>query len=519
MTVVPRESELKLDIDPDDLDRLRRHPLLESANGSADALTSVYYDTSDYALRTAGLSLRVRSSKGRHVQTIKRGGSATGMFARDEWERAIESNAPDLDAAAKTPLGSLLDRDGVRADLKPVFTIQVTRTVREVEHGGSAIEVALDEGTIAAGARVVPLYELECELKRGKVADLFDLARRLAGDTPLRLGTASKADRGYALLESAELKVTKASAVALQRGLPTSEAFQTIARACLRHLLLNEPVLLSAPQPDAIHQMRVALRRLRAALSLFKQVTIDAQVEVLKAELRWLTGELGRARDLDVQLARFRGLADELPQAKAGLYEICLGLERQRKQVYRSALDAVRSDRFRRLIFDSSNWIEAGGWLGSGDPALRDQPIEHFAAAELARRRRRVKKVGATLSHLDPHARHALRIRIKKLRYATEFLADVFDTKRARRRRKASLSALTTLQDKLGELNDIVVLQTQGDELVRLTRRRGSKQSNEEAAAALDIVATHQAAHAKALLDAAIDAYDEFADTKPFWKG
>ena len=116
-----------------------------------------------------------------------------------------------------------------------------------------------------------PLCEVELELKRGQAADLFELAKKLAEEVPVQLAVKSKADRGYALLTSERPAAIKAAPVALVPDTDVQCAFQIITRACLHQLLANRPVMLDS-DPEGLHQMRVALRRLRAAISLFSDI-------------------------------------------------------------------------------------------------------------------------------------------------------------------------------------------------------------------------------------------------------
>ena len=129
----PREIELKLEIDPADLARLHAHPLL--GDGTQRTLRSTYYDTSDFVLRQAGVSLRVRESDGRFVQTIKSSNGHAGLFNRSEWKQEVKGRNFDLIAARGTALEPLLSVR-VRNALQPVFEIRVERTVHQIERNG-----------------------------------------------------------------------------------------------------------------------------------------------------------------------------------------------------------------------------------------------------------------------------------------------------------------------------------------------------------------------------------------------
>ena len=209
-----REIELKLEFDPADLARIRAHPLLAATDSQRKTLRSIYYDTADFVLRKAGVSLRVRDSNGQFVQTIKRANDNAGLFDRSEWEHEVKDRDIDLIAASGTALEPLLSVR-VRDALRPVFETRVKRTVYQLVRDGSDIEIALDRGEVDAGGRKAPIHELELELKRGEAAELFRLARELDATVPLRIAGKVKAERGYELVEDAHQAFEKAKPISL----------------------------------------------------------------------------------------------------------------------------------------------------------------------------------------------------------------------------------------------------------------------------------------------------------------
>src|SRR5262245_20680366 len=140
------------------------------------------------------------------------------------------------------------------------------------------IELTVDKGKIEAGRQSTPLCELELGLKRGESAELFKLARVLAEEVPVQLAVKSQAERGYALVAGEEPQAVTAAPVALTPDWSRQAACKAIARACLRQLVANTPATLRG-DPEGVHQMRVALRRLRAAISLFADMLLDPQTE------------------------------------------------------------------------------------------------------------------------------------------------------------------------------------------------------------------------------------------------
>jgi CHAD domain-containing protein len=205
--------------------------------------------------------------------------------------------------------------------------------------------------------------------------------------------------------------------------------------------------------PEFIHQMRVALRRMRSALSLFKDLVPQEHTAALRQELRWLTGELDAARNWDVFrdhtlppiLAAFPDEADlqSLATQSADL---------RRVQDHR-AQKAVRAPRYHRLLLQLGAWLYTQPWqtdAGDERTVALGQPILKLAARVLQKRHKKLRQRGHQITTLSPPERHQVRIEAKKLRYATDFFAALFPQKQVRRYSKT----LAALQDVLGVLND-----------------------------------------------------------------
>lgn len=512
-----QEIEVKLELDGDEGASHRLQAELEQryGPGRAVALTSTYFDTADLALREAALSLRIRRVDGRSIQTIKsRSSRKGGMFSRDEWEREIEGEEPDFAAAAETPLAPLLRQEEVKNTLAPAFQSIIERTVWDVSEGDGQVELALDRGVIQADGRSAPVCELELELKSGEPPALVSLAKDLETIAPMRLGGRSKADRGYQLLEKTDREAVHAETPALTPSMTAGTAFQVIARSCVRHFTQNEPLVIQARSEDALHQVRVALRRLRSALSFFKPVIADTELDELKERLSQLGGALGPARDLDVFMKALiaRDAADE------ATVTLIAQLRARRDEAYEAAVQAMSGPLARRLMLDLSVWIEAGPWTAVEGNEARELPVRKFAAAELERRRKRVKSGGRHLKRLSAEERHQVRIAAKKLRYATEFMSSLHTDKRSRRRHRAFLEASKELLGELGELNDIVQGQELAEQLAEsFSDRRTSPGERRKLIFALGREAGRRAAECDARVAAAADAYDRFAAAKRFW--
>lgn len=513
----PTELELKLDATPRDIGLLKAVvlPRLTASRPSAHHLVSVYFDTPRMALRKQGYSLRLRFDGERRVQTIKASrGAGVGLFDRSEWETAVQGEGIDLEAVRDTPLHALLLHE--RHPLGPVFETVIDRTVWRLSQGSSMVEVAVDEGRVVAGDRTCPISEVELELKHGSPSDLFALLHGLGEARALRLGVVAKSERGYALLDGKTPACFKAEPVALTSGMTVGQAFQAIVRACIRQFRLNEPFI-SAEAPEFLHQARVAMRRLRSALSLFEAVVADPQVERLKERLRAVSRDLGDARDLDVYLADVVRPEAEHTPAEPGVAAFGERVERQRTEAYARLATTLSAPAFRILMLDLLEWVEAGLWLVSDDPfkrLRREQPVRIFAADVLDRRRRQVKRKGRRLDTLDPDARHRVRIAAKKLRYAAEFFAALV-RKKDQRRHDRFIDAMQDLQAVLGELNDIKT----GHALVADIGQPVDAAAPPDAAAAeaAEQVTAERDARTARLLDEALAAHRAFRDARRFW--
>jgi inorganic triphosphatase YgiF len=501
-----KEIELKLEFAPADAPCILSHPIIQASQAApvTRELISVYYDTGDDVLRKAGVFLRVRATGDGYVQTIKTARGEAEFLERDEWEQSIPSHQPVLEAAEGTALAPLLTAD-VRARLAPRFHTRFRRQTYWVRRDATEIELAIDQGEVTAGVDATPISELELELKAGDRRELFQLARELAETVPLYLAIKTKAERGFELIDGGDFSVEKSSDVDIGPGMTCADGFRAIARNCLRQIVANTPAV-RAGRPEALHQMRIGLRRLRAGLWLFAGVVADEDREYIEGELRWITQELGPARDLDVfaadVLEPLRAASPDDPEIAAAHRDFI----QHHTAAYDRATGAVGSHRFRKLLLDLAAWIEIGAWAAHGTPrqaAPVDGAVTAYAAKQLSKLRRTIKKKGRGLREASPPERHKVRIRAKRLRYATEFFTKTFPGKKSDRRREKSLAALEDLQDALGVLNDIAIRRTQP-----------------EAGEGFAFMHPHgdDAAEESKQLKAAKAAFDRFAKVKAFWK-
>lgn len=480
-----REIELKLEFDPADRDRLEA-AALGGTETEVERLVATYFDTPDRTVHEAGYALRIRRESGVPVQTIKSDGDQAGLFTRGEWTCALRGDRPVLDAHGG-PLAQIIGREAA-ARLEPVFVTDIRRTSHATEIGGARVVCAIDQGEIRAGDRRLALGEVELELESGSAQSLFDIARRLDEAAPLRLSVMSKAERGFLLADGCIDRPAKSEPIAIDPNGAPRDAFRVIALSCLRQFRRNEAILLRTGAAEPLHQARVGLRRLCTAFSLFEPLVAgDDQAELLNVELRWLTAQLGEVRNLDVLIERAAGSSlERLIAARDARFD--------------HVRTELASGRTRLLMIDLTEWLTFGAWCsGTADQAMIRRDVAAFAADVLDGQWRELKHRGRRLAALDDRRRHKARIAAKKLRYATQFFASLYHTRRARRRLEPFLDALEMLQDTLGELNDLVI----GPQIL----------------ASLGIDAKPPGAGKRRhLLRQAEHAFDALRETKRFWR-
>jgi inorganic triphosphatase YgiF len=429
-----------------------------------ERIRSSYFDTPDGELTSARMAVRVRLHGERWVQTVK---ADTGdRFERFEWERPVAGPAPQRDALPpeSTPQGALAHRSFAR--WQPLFETDFERCARRIEPApGLAIELARDVGEVRCGRLHEPIRELELECLAGMRAAFFAWALEWARHEEACLTWPTKNERGLRLagrLPAAPAPV-RADATAPAPGPDTSpgEAARAVLRACIGHACANvEPVLASAV-PEGPHQLRVALRRLRAALRFFDLRARDGGTwKALDREAATLAALAGRVRDLDVlESGLLTRLRTRLPD-DAALDTLARTLGEARDSARADLRRALAGPATTQLVLRALALAEglAGGTdRARGDPpAPPDDPRPHgHDLAGFARRRidsllRRVRRRAARAA--DTTGWHRTRIAVKELRYALEF-AGAACPYPADAARAASL--LADWQDTLGTAQDL----------------------------------------------------------------
>lgn len=486
------ETELKLEMDGP-VDPVRRRLAIAYGSPVRDLrLVSTYFDTADKRLWKAGVTLRVRKEGARRIQTIKvESATAAGLFIRPELESEVSGDHPELDSAMRALIAKMVGASSCDLPLEVQFTTDVDRRLWRVDRAGAELELVSDHGAIRAHGRSVRIHEIEIELRAGSLRTLFDLAAGIGETSLLRIGVQSKAERGYTLDERLRGEAVRAERMALTEDFSVQTAFQAICHTCIRHYRLNETRLLSEPESETLHQCRVALRRLRSALDLFKPLLSDPESRALDGRLKRAARMFGDGRNIDVLIG---------PINDAG---VLAKLNTHRNQIYDALVTDLRSSTMRELMLDLTAWTSAGTWLSdAATEELRREAIRPFAVRRLRRCRRRLKRRGAHLAHLDASERHAVRIAAKKLRYSAEFFSGLFPGPVASERLEAFMGAVERLQTSLGRLTDHAT----GSALLERFGIGGAR-------------SWRPALHKRRSIKSAAKAYKEVVDLEPFWNG
>jgi inorganic triphosphatase YgiF len=336
-----------------------------------------------------------------------------------------------------------------------VFTADIRRHQRIIDLPSGTVEVAFDHGVLKSDDRSVPVSEIELELKGGSTIAIYDLALCLAEHGPVRPSIRSKSERGFDLAADTPPAARKPQKLHLDPSITLDDAFTAILRSCLYHLLQSLPAAEDGRDPEGIHQLRVALRRLRSALDLMRLAGTLTKLETLGSEARWLAQNFSAARDWDI----FQGKT--LPIIAKGCFTIS-GFdvldevaEKRREAAYQKARVVLADPRCASFVIGLGGWIEARGWrsdVAPEDLGRLTEPAINFARRILSGQYAKVLKRGRHFKSLAAEERHRLRLSVKKLRYAADFLLPLCGQPKSARR---FYDRLADLQEELGSYNDM----------------------------------------------------------------
>jgi inorganic triphosphatase YgiF len=523
------EIELKLRIVPEQLAKLKRHALLKShqlMRPTTRRLYNIYFDTPKLELNLSGMALRLRRSGRQWLQTLKGGGGVQGgLHQRNEWEMPVRDPALDFSLPQVVEWKDILPKH-LRKKLQPVFVTDFSRNSRILEWQGAQIELCMDQGEVSTEKTRAPICELELELISGEPQQLFGLALAILDIVPFELESISKAEQGFRLMTGYVEQPLKAVPVELDKHDELGSAMQTLIWSVLqqvqgnvRGLELNSdyplernplqapsqalplvkgraklaPPLLRGgwegfapndqfglnqktivrPEPveglvqhiaidnvEYLHQLRVALRRLRVLLRMAESVCADEQLSGLRNDVAALCITLGRIREWDVFIAQtvqpmcVRMLQD------TGLQAMLTASKQKRDTCYIALHSDAQARELQRLLLRFSIWMHGQYWQRHEWIGLH---ARDFAASYLTELAGQFEQSGENLASFDAAKLHAMRIQAKKLRYCAEFFASLYGKNKS----EQYLSALSAVQEVLGQINDDAVANRLLDDLAK----------------------------------------------------
>jgi inorganic triphosphatase YgiF len=338
----------------------------------------------------------------------------------------------------------------------PPALIEVAFDKGDIVAGGDSAGVVESGGkTATAAVRGEPIAEVELELKAGPTRGLYHLLGDLRTWAPVHVAVGSKAERGYRLADGTAPAATRATNPALDPEMTVGEALGEILHNCLAQWLANIAAAGDGRDIEGVHQLRIAVRRSRSALSLFTAAIGRDQRLAWNDRLKAVIAATGDARQLDVFLAEtVPAVADGLAaEDEAALEALSRRTEAARALAYEEVRAFLDGRDHADLVLDFASWMALDGWHEAASAEARAwlvRPVVELARRLLEKRHRRVRKLGRHFARLSDAERHEVRLALKKLRYGVEFLGGLFPGKAAKRYAKAA----SALQDVLGRLND-----------------------------------------------------------------
>lgn len=457
-------------------------------------ISDTYLDTEDWRIYRAGYALRVREKGGEIEATMKlisASGDGEGLKKRREIsEPLISKDFSNLSKSGGQVGGRVHSLAGQKA-LRTLFEVRTKRKTYEASFGAgedgasgdgtvgedaafggvsvgeTAVgEVALDETEIPVeGGPPAVLRRVEVEVERGSVDAISPFVEELRRGCRLTPSTASKFEAGLLASELSPPEEPEFGPTDISSSMSVGEVAYAVMRGQFAIFLRHEPGTRIGEDSEELHDMRVAGRRLRAAMQIFKDA-LPVRSKRLRDELKWIAGVLGEVRDLDVQLEQLEEwISDAAPDDREPLGELRGVLEVRRGKARKAMLRVLDSRRYARFIESYSGFLARG-------PARRSQNARRAVlevGPELVRKRhRKVRKVGDVIQKDSPAGEyHELRKRGKRLRYALEFFSKIYGKPAT-----DLTKALKSLQDVLGGHQDAEVAAAHLRELALPAKKR-----------------------------------------------
>src|SRR5262245_10163373 len=382
-----QELELKVELDKSDVDRLAGEPAaggLSIRPAATRELRTVYFDTPEHDLRAAGVSLRLRRQNGGWRQTVKVDEHVEGGMSNPiELQAFVEEERPDIRKISDKKVRRAVLKALSDTALHPVFETVIQRTTRSIKVQDSEIELAVEDGEVRAGNERQHLHEADFELKSGSVEGLLLAAERLLAGHELKPSSRSKAERGYRLAlgkKDTSTEPEKAHPARVSRKDSSRKALSSMLGSAVQQVLVNRRAVLESDDPEAAHQLRIGLRRLRAALGALRPLVDRSSLHAFEGSARDIGRCVGLLRDADVLISGIHAAVEGAATDKTGFAELHEALVRNRE---------ARRDEVRQML-SGPRWVKLQLYLTLWPRTLEEvdglnKPITKHARKVLAR--------------------------------------------------------------------------------------------------------------------------------------
>lgn len=473
-------------------------------SGSVDEIVDGYYDTGDWRLYRAGYALRVRETKDGAEATMKSLAPAEGnLRRRREISEPLKDGEIGVPRSSRGLVGERLRILIGKREVQRIFQVRTSRKtyplsvaaedggtsdgtpdgsasvevvqdaagdVRESSGGGEdgsnarVGEVVLDSSEIPLGEaeETVGLTRVEVEVEAGVALNLGvrRFVQEMEDSLGLRRARTSKYEAGIFAMGLSPEREDDLGPTGVDASLSLGEMAFAVLRRQFAVMRSHEPGTRLGEDAEELHDMRVATRRLRAAMKLFEDV-LPERSRWLREELRHFAGALGDVRDLDVQIEEVKGLGGGDQEVEEALAAVVAGLAQRREAARVRLLAALDSDRYARFESSFAEMLRRGPEVSgvasaNGSSEASDAGVSVLEAAPgiLGRRFHKWRKAAGRLGEgSDPEEYHDLRKKGKRLRYALEFFSGVYGEKAT----GTLVKPLKAVQDSLGRHQDVIV--------------------------------------------------------------
>lgn len=521
--------EIRFELDAKDCDALIASLERHGAEPGAEIRDfALYLDAPGAPIGNHGLALKIHRAGTITSDDIKMAvNSAARLPPPNGWTRSVEPLSAATPVGARRWLQSFLRSRSAEQSLCVLFQIETHVSPWRVTSGNADCEVRLERARITANRQQESAALVTFSRHAGPEAKFFRFVEEICKPAKVRRGADTIALRGYRFCGSFGDSHLCAFAPKLTADMDTAMGFQTVARACFDHFLLNEAAIRMTRGGEAVHQCRVALRRLFTSLRLFASLVCGPARDELRLELKELDAHLQRARDLDVFIAE---VIEPAIGHDPAVQDLLHKLEVRRQSAYDELVAVLAAARTAKLFNRLTVWIEAGDWTSDcRREGLRREPLESFAARKLFKITAKFKERCDTIESATPQERHRIRLRGKNLRYSAEFFETLFapmkvrDThahhKTARKRFQAFVAVLKDLQNSLGKESDAHMARRFLASQAQEVREASHADAGGAMLSALELIAQRvESLSEPDICKAARKARRSLAEVKPFWR-